>query len=80
VGFAAIDHNAAPRIHPVSGETLETGMVFYVEPATYIEKFSGLRQCDVVAVKENCVEVLTDFQTAIDDLIIVDNRGKNYPL
>jgi len=55
-------------------------MVFNVEPAIYIEKFGGLRQCDVVAVKENCVEVLTDFHTAVDDLIIMDNRRKNYPL
>lgn len=70
VGFAAIDHNAAPRIHRVSNEKLKPGMVFNVEPAVYIENYGGLRHCDVVAVTDNGAEVLTDFQTAIDDLII----------
>lgn len=70
VGFAAINHNAAPRIHPVSDEKLQIGMVFNVEPAIYIENYGGLRHCDVVTVTANGAEVLTDFQTRIEDLII----------
>lgn len=70
VGFAAIDHNAAPRIHPASDEILQTGMVFNVEPAIYIENFGGVRHCDVVAITENGAEVLTDFQTKIEDLLL----------
>ncbi len=50
VGFAAIDHNARPRIHPESEDVLEAGMVFNVEPAIYIDGFGGLRHCDMVAV------------------------------
>jgi Xaa-Pro aminopeptidase len=33
VGFAAIDHDAQPRIHPQSGDILHPGMIFNIEPA-----------------------------------------------
>jgi Xaa-Pro aminopeptidase len=69
VGFAAINHNALPRLHPASPEILETGMVFNVEPAAYISGFGGLRQCDMVAVTPNGVELLTPFQSAVQELI-----------
>lgn len=69
VGFAAIDHNARPRIHPKSDDRLEQGMVFNVEPGIYIEDFGGLRHCDVVAVTETGVEVLTPFQSRMEELI-----------
>src|SRR6185437_12746787 len=35
VGFAAINHNAHPRIHPLSHDVLKSGMVFNIEPACY---------------------------------------------
>ena len=41
VGFVAIDHNARPRIHPVSEDVLEAGMVFNLEPGIYIEGVGG---------------------------------------
>jgi len=63
VGFAAISANSIPRIHPVCHDTLETGMVFNIEPAIYIEGFGGIRHCDVVVVVPTGAEVLTDFQT-----------------
>jgi len=69
VGFAAIDHNARPRIAPDSTDRLEAGMVFNVEPGIYFEDFGGVRHCDVVAVTETGTEVLTDFQTRMEDLI-----------
>jgi Xaa-Pro aminopeptidase len=31
-------------------EVLETGMTFSLEPAIYIERFGGARDCDMVAV------------------------------
>jgi Xaa-Pro aminopeptidase len=61
VGFAAIDHNAIPRIHPRSNDRLEHGMVFNVEPGIYIEGVGGLRHCDMVAVTERGMELLTPF-------------------
>jgi Xaa-Pro aminopeptidase len=69
VGFAAINHNARPRIHPASDDRLECGMVFNVEPAIYFEDLGGLRHCDVVAVTETGVDVLTPFQSLLEDLI-----------
>lgn len=70
VGFAAIDHNAPPRLHPASDDRLETGMVFNVEPAIYVEGFGGLRHCDMAMVTETGVEILTPFQSSIEHLVI----------
>lgn len=70
VGFHAINHNAPPRLHPASEDVLETGMVFNIEPAIYIDGCAGLRHCDMVAVTEKGVEVLTPFQSTVEELII----------
>jgi Xaa-Pro aminopeptidase len=68
VGFAAIDHNAHPRIHPASDAPLEVGMVFNIEPAIYIPECGGLRHCDMVVVTEGGAECLTPFLTRSDEL------------
>lgn len=39
VGFAAINHDALPRIHPLSDEILEPGMVFNIEPAVRLRRY-----------------------------------------
>ncbi len=70
VGFAAIAQNALPRIHPKSGELLETGMVFNVEPAIYIDGWGGMRHCDMVAVTTSGVELLTPFQASMEALAL----------
>lgn len=72
VGFAAISHNAPPRLHPQSTDVLETGMVFNVEPAIYIDDYGGFRHCDMVAVTEHGAEVLTSFQTELAQLVLAD--------
>jgi Xaa-Pro aminopeptidase len=69
VGLAAIDHNALPRIHPQSEDYLESGMVFNIEPAAYFEGFGGLRHCGMVVVTQTGAEVLTPFQSRLEDLI-----------
>lgn len=69
VGFSAINHDAAPRLHPVSPDVLETGMVFNVEPAIYIEGYGGLRHCSMVALTERGAEVLTPFQASAEALV-----------
>jgi Xaa-Pro aminopeptidase len=62
VGFMAINHDARPRIHPLSHDVLETGMVFNVEPAVYIDGVCGMRHCDMVAVTCDGAELLTPFE------------------
>ncbi len=69
VGFSAISGSSPPRLHPASPDVLETGMVFNVEPAIYIQGFGGIRHCDVVTVTGDGVQVLTPFQPSIDHLI-----------
>jgi len=70
VGFAAIDHNAQPRLHPKSPDLLEVGMVFNVEPAIYIENVQGMRHCDMVTVTDSGAEVLTPFLEDPRELIL----------
>jgi Xaa-Pro aminopeptidase len=70
VGFGAVAHTAPPRLHPTSPDVLETGMVFNVEPAIYIDDVAGLRHCDVVAVTEAGARVLTPFQPRAADLTL----------
>jgi Xaa-Pro aminopeptidase len=70
VGFAAIDHNAVPRIHPRSDDVLETGMVFNIEPASYVPAAYGMRHCEMVAISEEGAELLTPFFTDLEHLQI----------
>ncbi len=70
VGFAAIDHEALPRLHPKSRDVLEAGMVFNVEPAIYEDGYGGVRHCDMVAVTNDGADVLTPFQAKIEELQI----------
>jgi len=59
VGFGAINANDRPRLHPVSPDILESGMVFNIEPAIYVPERFGVRHCDMVHVTESGAEVLT---------------------
>jgi Xaa-Pro aminopeptidase len=70
VGFAAIDHNAIPRIHPASDDVLEEGMVLNIEPGIYLEGYGGARQCDMVAVTATGYELLTDFFSTAESVIL----------
>jgi Xaa-Pro aminopeptidase len=70
VGFAAIDHNARPRLRPGSSDVLEAGMVCNVEPAIYLEGIGGVRHCDMVEVTGAGAEVLTPFQTSLERLVL----------
>jgi Xaa-Pro aminopeptidase len=68
VGFAAINHDSRPRLHPKSNDVLEPGMLFNVEPAIYIEGYGGIRHCDVVTITDQGPEVLTPFQSEMQQL------------
>ena len=70
VGFAAINHNAVPRLHPASDDILEPGMIFNIEPAVYFEGFGGVRHCDMVLLTDHGPEVLTPFQSTLESLTV----------
>jgi Xaa-Pro dipeptidase len=76
VGFSAISAEFPPRLHPASGDRLEVGMTFNVEPAIYVQDYGGLRHCDVVTVREEGPEVLTPFQARLEDLIVGAQQGR----
>ncbi|MEO6890673.1 MAG: Xaa-Pro peptidase family protein [Ktedonobacteraceae bacterium] len=58
-GFQAINHAAAPVLHPASDAVLRSGMVHNMEPAVYLEGQGGLRLNDNVVVRPNGNEVLS---------------------
>ncbi|HEX6533318.1 MAG TPA: Xaa-Pro peptidase family protein [Gemmatimonadaceae bacterium] len=68
VGFAAIDHDARPRLHPASSDILEPGMTCNVEPAIYLDDIGGLRHCDVVTITTEGARVLTPFLASAREL------------
>ena len=70
VGFAAIDHNAVPRLHPASTDILEPGMIFNIEPAVYFAGFGGIRHCDMVLLTDDGPELLTPFQSTPESLTV----------
>jgi Xaa-Pro aminopeptidase len=70
VGFNAMSANARPMLYPKSDETLEAGMTFNVEPAIYIDGELGVRHCDMVAVTESGMELLTPFHATLTELLV----------
>jgi Xaa-Pro aminopeptidase len=58
-GFQAINHAAAPVLHPASKATLRSGMVHNMEPAVYLDGKGGIRLNDNVAVQADGNEVLS---------------------
>lgn len=58
-GFQAINHGAAPVLHPASHTVLRTGMVHNMEPAVYLDGKGGFRLNDNVAVRQDGNEVLS---------------------
>jgi Xaa-Pro aminopeptidase len=70
VGFSAISAEFPPRLHPASPDRLGVGMTFNVEPAIYTKGYGGIRHCDVVTVQRDGPEVLTPFQSELEQLIV----------
>ncbi|HLH62436.1 MAG TPA: Xaa-Pro peptidase family protein [Ktedonobacteraceae bacterium] len=58
-GFQAINHAAAPVLHPASNAVLRNGMVHNMEPAVYLEGKGGIRLNDNVLVRNDGNEVLS---------------------
>ena len=58
-GFQAINHAAAPILHPASDAILRAGMVHNMEPAIYLEGKGGIRLNENVAVRQDGYELLS---------------------
>ncbi|GAC1689848.1 MAG: hypothetical protein NVS9B9_11960 [Ktedonobacteraceae bacterium] len=58
-GFQAINHGAAPVLHPVSHTMLQSNMVHNMEPAVYLDGKGGIRLNDNVVVRKDGNEVLS---------------------
>jgi Xaa-Pro aminopeptidase len=71
VGFGVMDDHAKPRIHPLSPDVLEPGMVFTIELAISGSGEAGVRHADVVLVTPTGCDVLTGFQSDIESLTLV---------
>jgi Xaa-Pro aminopeptidase/Xaa-Pro dipeptidase len=70
VGFAAIAHDAPPRLDRHASDVLEAGMTCNVEPAVYLPALGGVRHCDVVCVEAHGARVLTPFLATAEELVV----------
>ncbi len=70
VGFNAMSATARPMLHPQSDEMLQVGMTCNVEPAIYINGELGVRHCDMIAVTESGMELLTPFHATLNELLV----------
>lgn len=71
-GFQAINHAAAPVLHPASKAVLRSGMVHNMEPAVYLEGKGGIRLNDNVAVRSDGYELLSEAVPRDLDWLVVD--------
>ncbi len=70
-GFQAINHGAAPVLHPASNAVLHSGMVHNMEPAVYLDGKGGFRLNDNIAVHQNGNEVLSSALSRDIDWLVV---------
>jgi Xaa-Pro aminopeptidase len=71
-GFQAINHAAAPVLHPASEAVLQSGMVHNMEPAVYLEGKGGFRLNDNVVVRDDGNEVLSKTLPRDLDWLVVE--------
>ncbi len=71
-GFQAINHGAAPVLHPASNAVLQSSMVHNMEPAVYLDGKGGIRLNDNVAVQKNGNEVLSSALSRDLDWLVVE--------
>ncbi len=71
-GFQAINHGAAPVLHPASDAILHSGMVHNMEPAVYLDGKGGIRLNDNVAVRQDGNEVLSSALPRNLDWLVVN--------
>jgi Xaa-Pro aminopeptidase len=63
-------NHEAPFLDVGDPTPVEAGMVFTIEPGVYAPEIGGFRHSDTVLVAPDGIEILTDYPTDIDNLII----------
>ncbi len=61
-----LDIHEAPFVRENGQDVLQDGMVLTVEPGIYIDGLGGVRIEDMVVVRENGIENLTDFEKTLE--------------
>ncbi|TMG16403.1 MAG: aminopeptidase P family protein [Chloroflexi bacterium] len=65
-----LEGHEAPFLDRGDDAVLEPGMVFTVEPGVYIRELGGFRHSDTVVITEDGRRVMTDYPSALKDLIV----------
>jgi Xaa-Pro aminopeptidase len=71
VGHAiGLGNHEAPFLDVGDPTVVEPGMVFTIEPGVYDESVGGFRHSDTVVVRDDGIEILTDYPRDLDSLVI----------
>src|SRR3989440_1838313 len=65
-----LEGHEAPFLDRGDDAVLEPGMVFTVEPGVYVKELGGFRHSDTVVITEDGRRVMTDYPSALKDLIV----------
>jgi Xaa-Pro aminopeptidase len=63
-------NHEAPFLDVGDRTRIEPGMVFTIEPGVYDPEVGGFRHSDTVAVTEDGIDVLTDYPTDLESLVL----------
>jgi Xaa-Pro aminopeptidase len=63
-------NHEAPFLDVGDPTPIEAGMVFTIEPGVYASDVGGFRHSDTVVVTTDGIDVLTDYPTDLDSLVI----------
>ena len=76
---AGLEARAPRRTDPFlsagGDHVLEENMVISIEPAIYFDDIGGFRHSDTVLVTKNGYEVMTDYPTDLESLIVRDKKA-----
>jgi Xaa-Pro aminopeptidase len=63
-------NHEAPFLDVGDTTVVEPGMVFTIEPGVYVEGLGGFRHSDTVVVRDDGIEILTDYPSDIESLTL----------
>jgi Xaa-Pro aminopeptidase len=63
-------NHEAPFLDVGDHTAIEPGMVFTIEPGVYDSELGGFRHSDTVVVTPDGIEILTDYPSDLDSLVI----------